>query len=940
MSLMPYCRPLSGDGLFIGRSEELTFLHAQLDEARGGAPRLVLIEGAAGIGKTALVRRFLAGEKEFTLLQASGAEEESILAYGVLTQLISTARAAALDPPTVLPDTGPPRPGPSEHLNPLTAGSALLTLLRELQTTGSAAQVIVVDDAHWADVPSLQAFTFAVRRLGENRILGILLTRNASDTRLPGGLRRVLASQETRRLMLEGLTAEDLCTLSSAFDRRALPPRAAARLRAHTGGNPLHARALFEQVPMDVLRDLQAPLPAPRSYSLLVLARLARCGDNAQRLVSAASVLGLSAPLHLAAQLAGTDDPLPPLEEAFRAGLLREEPGAGPGPVAEFPHPLIRAAVYQDLGPARRSRLHEQAAGLVSDDLSALRHRLEAAIGPDPRLANELAALARRQVAAGLWATGGTLLSQAARLAITDAERQRLSVEAIEALLFAGQVDDASMLAAELPRTADPAVRGYAAGHMAAVTGRAAEAIELLTGAWASGGRDARPWLAARIAEQLANLAARQAQGAQAAAWATRALAFSAHRPGTDLIQCTRLIGLGMCGAIAEGLALTTGLPHPALAPVPDLDALLGRGLLRTWADDLSAAVRDLLGVLGASRDRSVSFRLLAAAALGQAEYRLGYWDDAILHAEMATSIARDAGQIALVPMSATVTALAFAAKGDWENAAASVSAARGSAERTGSLSGLVYAASADAHLAAAQGDSKQVITALRPLLDIESGSGIYEPGVMLWQDLLIDALTASGDPDRARSILVPYEALAAARRRHSVLANGCRALGNLSVARHDPAGAEAAFRTGLQHAAQVSLPFDRARLELAYGAFLRRTGKRAAAAQHLQAARLTLTRLGARPYLERCGNELTACGHTPSGDLPAFPLGLTPQEHAIAQLASKGMTNRQIARDLVLSVKTIEYHLSHAYAKLNVPSRIALAGVLTGDLERSGAQT
>jgi DNA-binding CsgD family transcriptional regulator len=940
MSSMPCCRPFGGDELFVGRSEELVFLHAQLDGVRGGAPRLVLIEGAAGIGKTALVRRFLAGANELTVLQASGAEGESILAYGVLSQLISTARAAAPDAPTILPDTGAPGPDSIKHLNPLTAGAALLSLLGELQVTGPAALVMVVDDAHWADVPSLQALTFAVRRLGVNRVLGIVITRDASDTHLPEGLRRVLASHETQRLVLEGLVAADLCTLSGAFGPRALPSRAAARLRAHTRGNPLHARALFEQVPMDVLSDLRAPLPAPRSYSLLVLARLASCGDSAQRLVGAASVLGLPAPLRLAAQLAGISDPLPALEEALRAGLLCEESGSGQGPVAKFPHPLIRAAVYQDLGPTRRARLHKQAAGLVNDDLSALQHRLDAAIGPDPQLTNELAALARRHVAAGLWATGGTLLSQAARLVITDAERQRLSVEAIEALLFTGQIDEARTLAAELPQTADPAVRGYIAGHLTAVTGRVPEAIELLTAAWEVGDRDTRPWLTARIADQLAKSAVQQTQGAQAATWAARTLALSAHRPGTDLIRCTHLMGLGMCGGIAEGLALTAGLPDPALATVADLDSLLGRGLLRTWADDLRAAIRDLLGVLATGRNRSVPFRLLAAAALGQAEYRLGHWDNAILHAEMATALARDVGQIALVPMSATVTALASAARGDWEDAAASVAAAQDSAERTGSLSGLVYAASADAHLAAALGDPQHVVTALRPLLDIESGTGIYEPGVMSWQDLLIDALTASSEPDQAQSILIPYEAHAAARRRHSVLVNACRARGNLSLARHDPEAAEAAFSTGLQYAAQVSLPFDRARLELAYGAFLRRTGKRTAATQHLQAARITLTRLGARPYLARCGSELAACGHTPSSRPPTFPLGLTPQEHAIALLAAKGLTNRQIARDLVLSVKTIEYHLSHAYAKLNIPSRAALAAMLASDLERWGART
>ena len=327
MSSMPCCRPFGGDELFVGRSEELVFLHAQLDGVRGGAPRLILIEGAAAIGKTALVRRFLAGANELTLLQASGAEGESILAYGVLSQLISTARAAAPDAPTILPDTGAPGPERIKHLNPLTAGAAPLSLLGELQVTGPAALVMVVDDAHWADVASMQAFTFAVRRLGVNRVLGIVITRDASDTHLPEGLRRVLASHETQRLVLEGLVAADLCTLSGAFGLRALPSRAAARLRAHTRGNPLHARALFEQAPTDVLSDLQSPLPAPRSYSLLVLARLARCGDSDPRLIGAASVLGLSAPLRLTAQLAGITDPLPALDEALRAGLLCEKSG-------------------------------------------------------------------------------------------------------------------------------------------------------------------------------------------------------------------------------------------------------------------------------------------------------------------------------------------------------------------------------------------------------------------------------------------------------------------------------------------------------------------------------------------------------------------------------------------------------------------------------------
>jgi DNA-binding NarL/FixJ family response regulator len=931
---MPGYPRRGGGEPFVGRHDELAFLRAQLDQARGGAPTLVVIEGPAGIGKTALVSRFLAEEDEPVVFQASAAEDESILDYGVLSQLLRAAHAFTGQSAPLEPRSSLPRP--DSHPNPLVAGSAVLAVLGELQRNGSGPVVIVVDDAHWADLPSLHALTFMFRRLLADRVLGILTVRDSADGRLPDGLRRLIARAETRRLMLEGLGAADLCTLSSAYGQQPLPVWAGRRLCEHTGGNPLHARALFEQVPFDALSDVTAPLPAPRSYALLVLARLARCGDGARRLVSAASVLGLSTSLHTAAKLAGVDDPLSALDEAVKAGLLQERHRAGRGPATEFPHPLIRAAVYQDLGPTRRTRLHEHAARVVDDDISALRHRLDAAIGPDPGLASELAASARRSLAAGSWAAGGALLSHAARLTATDAERARLSVEAIEALLFGGQIDHATALAADLPRSADPAVRGYAAGHLAAVTGRVHEAIELLTGAWDSGGHEARPWLAARIAEQLARLSARQGQGSQAAAWAARALAFSGAQPRSDLIRCVHLIGLGMSGALGEGLALTAALPDPAMASVAELDTLLGRGLLRTWADDLGAAVRDLRGVLAAGRDRSVPFRLLAAAALSQAEYRLGLWNDALLHAELADSIAREVSHTGLVPMSVMVTALVAAARGDWEVAAASVSDARDSAEHTGCLSGLVCAANADAYLAAARGDSKRVVTGLRSLLDLESGRAVLESGVAGWQDLLAEALAAGGELDAAEEVLVAYEARAASRGRHSVLANAGRARGILYLARRDGAAAEAAFRTGLEHAAQVSVPFDQARLELAYGAFLRRAGKRAAAAQHLQAAQAALRRLGARPYLNRCGSELAACGRTPSTTPQPRVSGLTPQEHAVARLASQGLTNGQIARRLVLSVKTIEYHLSHAYAKLNVTSRVALAAALGGDAQWS----
>jgi DNA-binding CsgD family transcriptional regulator len=210
----------------------------------------------------------------------------------------------------------------------------------------------------------------------------------------------------------------------------------------------------------------------------------------------------------------------------------------------------------------------------------------------------------------------------------------------------------------------------------------------------------------------------------------------------------------------------------------------------------------------------------------------------------------------------------------------------------------------------------------------------VFEPGVVLWQDLLVDALTAVGEYERAEAVLVPFEARAADRQRHSTMAAAARTRGTLAAARGDTHAAMAAFQAGLDHATQVEMPFGRAVLEFAYGAFLRRAGKRNAAAAQLQAAQKVFVQLGARPYLTRCERELAACGRNRVGTVgsASAKASLTPQEGAVARLVIQGLTNRQVARELVVSEKTIEYHLSHVYAKFHVSSRVQLAACLSQD--------
>jgi DNA-binding CsgD family transcriptional regulator len=149
---------------------------------------------------------------------------------------------------------------------------------------------------------------------------------------------------------------------------------------------------------------------------------------------------------------------------------------------------------------------------------------------------------------------------------------------------------------------------------------------------------------------------------------------------------------------------------------------------------------------------------------------------------------------------------------------------------------------------------------------------------------------------------------------------------GNLEAARGETAAAEAAFLAGLDHAERITIPFDRARLEAAYGGFLRRLGKRTEAVAHLRAAQESFTQLGARPYLERCDRELAGCGLVRARRRDPDRTRLTPHELSVAKLVASGMNNRRVAVELIVSINTVEYHLKKIYIKLGIRSREQLA--------------
>ena len=276
--------------------------------------------------------------------------------------------------------------------------------------------VVVVDDAHWADRPSLSALVFALRRLVADRCWSLIGVRDAvtGPAGEPAPGRRRAAGAPPSRC--PGSTSRS-CATSRRSSDSPLSPAAARRLRDGTQGNPLHARALLEEFPAQAWGPGERPLPSPRSFRLVVkrpLVRLLRGRPRPRRRRRRARH-AQPAPAGGAAWR-GWTEPLAPLDEATAAGLLRS-PARAPRSRVAFPHPLVRSAVHDSLGVARRSALHTAAAALVDASPSAvLRHRVAAATVPDAALAADLEAVrraGRRQRQA--WPAATASLVEAAR---------------------------------------------------------------------------------------------------------------------------------------------------------------------------------------------------------------------------------------------------------------------------------------------------------------------------------------------------------------------------------------------------------------------------------------------------------------------------------------------------------------------------------------------
>lgn len=301
-----------------------------------------------------------------------------------------------------------------------------------------------------------------------------------------------------------------------------------------------------------------------------------------------------------------------------------------------------------------------------------------------------------------------------------------------------------------------------------------------------------------------------------------------------------------------------------------------------------------------------------------------GDWAAALHTATTGAALAESSGMSLLVPLLQWTRAQVHTLRGEWAMADRCL--------RLGSVSQHDYpimrvpAALGQAALHEARADYPAVVRALAFLTEPWAAEWIGCPGFWPWADVYANALVVSGRLDEADRFLRPHEKRAASAGHVSTLARLGYARGRWHGQTGDLESARASFTDAIDLISRLPFPYDQARAHFAFGQTLRRAGRRAEADAVLTSARDQFARLGATTYVRRCDRELAAGGVNAPRSTDAHSDVLTPQESAVAALVAQGRTNKEVAAELFLSVKTVQYHLTRTYAKLGVRSRSQLA--------------
>jgi DNA-binding CsgD family transcriptional regulator len=866
----------------VGRDRELAELDERIAATATRGADVIAVVGESGIGKSNLLRRLADQHTGARWAQAVAWETDTPGA--VLSQLLQA----------------------EVPIEPVSAA-------RHFVETITAPTLVVVDDADHADEVSLHALASAVRHHRDLPLL-VVLGMTVRPQRMAD-----LISGEIR---MEGLDAAAVADLAAARGRM-LHPAMADVLTRHTGGNPRHTLALLEEVPAAVWSRPDAQLPAPSHLVAETQARLQQCGTQGRELVHALAILDETASLREAAELAGLDEPLTAIDEAVAVGLVSRWAGDDP----RLRDSLTRAAVLDLMGSHTARDAHRRAAEIVSDPVRRLGHRVAATPIADPELADEVDHLARQRGTQGAWAEAARLFRDASRLTADSLLRDDRLTRAVDALVAAGDCDGAAALVPAVESLRETPLRNAVLAYLAIVRGRATEAQLRLGRAWDIVNVERDPDTAALIAQRYVLHSLVCCRSDELVEWSDRAIELAGDASPAG-IEAAAIRGLGLSGrgrfadAIAAYDDLTNRVRHGAQAQ----RVTMGQGWLRLSVDDIDGARSSLESAIAmAQLGGSARITLWALGWLGRVQFLTGEWDQALHTVEQGRALAASSGIVLTTPLLEWTAAEVHALRGNWQDAATA-------ARRAGAVTQdydimRIPTLLARAQIAEAEADYAKVRSALEPLTRHKSGTAVNEPGLWPWADQIANALVLEGHLGAADVFLRPHEERARAQGRRSALARLGHVRGRLLGAAGDLPAARRAFDESLALLDGMPLRYDLARVNFAYGQTLRRAGKRRDADAIISAARDIYLSLGAHTYVQRCERELKAGGlHMMRG--ARGHTELTPQEEAVTSLVAQGLSNREVAAELYVSPKTVQYHLTRIYAKLGIRSRSELAAL------------
>jgi DNA-binding CsgD family transcriptional regulator len=903
-------------GGLVDRHDELEALDGLIGAARAGSSGVLVLKGESGIGKTALLDEGGDTAAGMQLLRVSGIESEFGLSFAALHHLLLPLLDRVDDLPGPQRDALASAFGRREGAQPTAflIGLAVLTLFANI---GAREPVVcLIDDADFLDDASAEVLAFAARRLNADPVL--MLFAMAGDG--PAAWR--FGAFPT--LDIDGLSSEAARQLLDSAVGPALDRAVRERLVGELEGNPLALLEVAGELTPGQLTGasaLPASLPLGERLETILLRRVRGLPDDSQRLlvIIAAERSGEPAVIWRAADLLGIDHrALVPAESLVRRGSQ-----------ITFRHALVRSAVYTAAKESWRHDAHQALASSmdpVTDADRAVWHRATASPRP-----NETTAAGLEEAAVGAKRRGGyreasSFLELAARLTPERGERARRRFAAADAQLSAGGVDKASGLllqteVGELDELHQARARRLRAtlalaqgvdSHASSLLLEAAQALERFDATESRSaylqaltltmfaGRVAAPDDVARTARAARDAPAVAPRRATSSDWLLDGYAYLL---GGDYEHAAPLLRRGVHLSRRGDDVAVFGPSYQAAFVLWDDDALHALATNRVALARASGDLRDLPNGL---------------SQLGAYEILAGRFDDAELRFVEADELARTTGNPGLLGNTQVGQLMLAAWRGDEARARdlAQVCAADGTARGLGAYVG--YA--------------KHAVAVL------ELGLGNYEAALHAAQDACLDALLETRTlPDLVEAAVRTGERKVAAAAvqllERSARAGGTEwGLGMLSRSQAllaSSANAEPFYGDAIERLNRSRATTMLARTRLVYGEWLRRRRRRRHARTELSAALESFEAMGASAFAQRAATELAATGERIRKRAPETTVVLTPHEWRIASLVGQGSTNSEVAAQLYISPKTVEYHLGKIFRKLGVSSRTQLANVL-----------